>query len=76
MNKKNQENQYVSPYAPIFTYACTDIDSSSFAHRCFMTGEYCPMQETIIRERRLLHQKGKINAFVVMSFSKVTDVIF
>ena len=62
---------------PIFTYASIDLDNSTYSHRCFMTGESCSMQEGIASGRRELHgKKNSINAFVVMSFSKVTDVVY
>lgn len=44
--------------------------------RCFMTGEYCSKQESIRKERKLLHDKHCINVFIIMNFSSMSDVVF
>lgn len=49
---------------------------SIHTRRCFMTGEYCAQQTNIQKERQKLHDKGEINAFVVMNFSSVSDVVY
>ena len=41
-----------------------------------MTGEYCAQQTNIQKERQKLHDKGEINAFVVMNFSSISDVVY
>lgn len=46
------------------------------SRRCFMTGEYCSQQTNIHKERHRLHQKGEINAFVIMNFSDMSDVVY
>lgn len=44
--------------------------------RCFMTGEYCSKQANIRMERKRLHNNNRINAFVIMNFSSMSDVTF
>lgn len=44
--------------------------------RCFMTGEYCSRQANIQKARERLHAEGKINAFVIMNFSNMSDVVY
>lgn len=41
-----------------------------------MTGEYCAQQTNIQKERQKLHNKGEINAFVIMNFSSMSDVVY
>lgn len=61
---------------PVFSWCCTELANTNYSRRCFMSGEYCSKQDLILRERRQLHEKNTINAFVVMSFSSVSDVIY
>lgn len=49
---------------------------SIHTRRCFITGEYCSQQTNIQKERQKLHEKGEINAFVIMNFSSVSDVVY
>lgn len=49
---------------------------SIHTRRCFMTGEYCAQQTNIQKERQRLHAKGEINAFVIMNFSSMSDVVY
>lgn len=46
------------------------------ARRCFMTGEYCSKQTEIQQVREKLHGKNEINAFVIMNFSNMSDVVY
>lgn len=46
------------------------------SRRCFMSGEYCSKQANITRERERLHSEKKINAFVIMNFSDLSDVVY
>lgn len=41
-----------------------------------MNGEYCSHQQNILSERERLHREGKINAFVIMNFSDMSDVVY
>lgn len=61
---------------PIFTWCTTEIDNCSFSRRCFMTGEYCSKQQNVQSERKKLHAKREIHAFVVMNFSNMSDVVY
>lgn len=56
----------------------TPISCESCIHsrRCFMSGEHCSKQLNIYQERRKLHEKDQINAFVVMNFSDMSDVVY
>ena len=62
--------------APIFTWCSIDLNNSGFSRRCFMTGEYCAQQENIKRERKRLHDLKQIRAFVDMSYSNISDVLY
>lgn len=57
-------------------YCFIDAKKSAYSRKCFMTGEYCSKQTSIQRERKDLHEKDEINAFVIMSFSDMADVIY
>ena len=70
----NQSNKKKS--ADITSSCSVDINDYVFAHHCFMTGEYCSKQLNIQRERETLHRAGEINAFVIMSFTNMTDVVY
>lgn len=54
----------------------TSIEDCINSRRCFMTGEYCSKQTNIQRERQKLHSNGCINAFVIMNFSNMSDVVY
>ena len=54
----------------------TSTEDCIQSRRCFMTGEYCSKQTNIQKERKRLHDKYSINAFVVMNFSNMSDVIY
>ncbi len=49
---------------------------SIYSRECFMTGEHCSKQSRIQRERKKLHEKNYITAFVVMNFSDMSDVVY
>lgn len=55
---------------PISTENCIQ------SRRCFMSGEHCSKQLNIYQERIKLHEKNEINAFVVMNFSDMSDVVY
>lgn len=59
-----------------FHYCSLNINDYVFSRQCFMTGEYCSKQLNIQRERQRLYRDGEINAFVVMSFTDMTDVMY
>ena len=46
------------------------------SRRCFMTGELCSKQSSVHRKREELHDGNEINAFVVMNFSDMSDVVY
>lgn len=58
------------------TYCYVNANKSQYSRKCFMTGEYCSKQASIQRERSELHKENEINAFVIMSFSDMTDVVY
>lgn len=49
---------------------------SIHTRRCFITGEYCSQQANIQKERQKLHEKSEINAFVIMNFSSMSDIMY
>lgn len=58
------------------SYCFVNAKKSIYSRKCFMTGEYCSKQTSIQRERKDLHEKDEINAFVIMSFSDMADVVY
>lgn len=54
----------------------TSIEGCINSRRCFMTGEYCSKQPNIQKERKKLHDNNRINAFVIMNFSNMSDVVY
>lgn len=54
----------------------TSTENCIHSRRCFMTGEYCSKQTNIQKDRTRLHGKNSINAFVVMNFSNMSDVVY
>lgn len=52
------------------------IENCIHSRRCFMTGEYCAKQALIQAEREKLHNVHSINAFVVMNFSNMSDIVY
>lgn len=66
----------MEPKMPCFSWCTTEINNCSFSRRCFMTGEYCSKQQNVQSERLQLHNKNEINAFVVMNFSNMSDVVY
>lgn len=55
---------------------CTSIEDCIHYRRCFMSGEYCSKQANIQKERQRIHDAQKINAFVIMNFSNMSDVVY
>lgn len=49
---------------------------SIHTRRCFITGEYCSQQANIQKERQKLHDKYEINAFVIMNYSSMSDIMY
>ena len=41
-----------------------------------MSGEHCSKQLNVFQDRKKLHEKDQINAFVVMNFSDMSDVVY
>ncbi len=64
------QHEKASSYCSTFTADCIN------SRRCFMTGEYCSKQINIQKERARLHADNKINAFVIMNFSNMSDVVY
>ncbi len=55
-------------------YCDIALDDSITSRRCFMTGGYCSKQRAIQEERKKLHEKNEINAFMVMNFSDISNM--
>lgn len=60
----------------IYPYCVKSTQYSVHSRRCFMTGELCSKQSSVHKERGQLHDKNHINAFVVMNFSDMSDVVY
>lgn len=54
----------------------TSIDDCINSRRCFMTGEICSKQTNIQKDRKKLHEGNCINAFVIINFSNMSDVVY
>lgn len=50
--------------------------NSIYTRRCFITGELCSKQTNVHKEREILHKKDEINAFVIMNFSGMSDIVY
>lgn len=60
-------------------YCSVCLEDGIHVRKCFMTGEFCSKQSNIQKERAKLHEKHEkreINAFVVMNFSDMSDVVY
>lgn len=57
-------------------YCINSTQHCIYTRRCFVTGELCSKQTNIYKERELLHAKKEINAFVIMNFSEMSDVVY
>lgn len=55
---------------------CASLEDCIHYRRCFMSGEYCSKQATIQKQRIQLHAAREINAFVIMNFSNMSDVVY
>ena len=60
----------------IYPYCEKSTQYSIHSRRCFMTGELCSKQSSVHRKREELHDENEINAFVVMNFSDMSDVVY
>ena len=60
----------------IYPYCEKSTQYSVHSRRCFMTGELCSKQSSVHRKREELHAENEINAFVVMNFSDMSDVVY
>lgn len=63
-------------YCKNCNYCFTSTEASIHSRRCFMTGEHCSKQSNIQRERKKLHDKNQITAFVIMNFSDMSNVVY
>lgn len=57
-------------------YCINSTQHCIYTRRCFVTGELCSKQTNIYKERELLHAENEINAFVIMNFSEMSDVVY
>ena len=60
----------------VYTYCRKSTQYSTWSRQCFMTGEQCSKQSIVHKERERLHRNKEINAFVVMNFSEMSDVVY
>ena len=58
------------------TNCAISCEQCNHYRRCFMSGEYCSKQQNIRQERKRLHEKNEINAFVIMHFSDMSNVVY
>lgn len=72
----NKQTELNSGFDQVWPYCIKSTQYSIHSRRCFMTGEFCSKQANVHREREKLHKKNEINAFVVMNFSEMSDVVY
>lgn len=60
----------------MFEKCCIQMEDCVAVRRCFMTGEFCSKQMHIQHERNRLHSQNELNAFVIMNFSNMSDVVY
>ena len=70
LQKKNSQMEKEEKYCKI------SLNSGEHIRHCFVNGEYCSHQSNILTERERLHKEGTINAFVIMNFSDMSDVVY
>ena len=70
LQKKNSQMEKEEKYCKIY------LNSGEHIRHCFVNGEYCSHQSNILTERERLHKEGTINAFVIMNFSDMYDVVY
>lgn len=58
------------------TECVNSTQHSIYTRRCFVTGELCSKQPNVHKEREALHRNKEINAFVIMNFSGMSDVVY
>ena len=58
------------------TECVNSTQNSIYTRRCFVTGELCSKQPNVHKEREALHRNKEINAFVIMNFSGMSDVVY
>lgn len=58
------------------TECVNSTQHSIYTRRCFITGELCSKQPNVHKEREALHRNKEINAFVIMNFSGMSDVVY
>ena len=61
-------------YAP--KECITSTRNNIYTRRCFITGELCSKQTNVHKEREALYKKNEINAFVIMNFSGMSDIVY
>ena len=71
-----QEHCVMKQENGVYTWCEKSTQYSIHSRRCFMTGELCSKQGRVHREREQLHRGNQINAFVVMNFSDMSDVVY
>lgn len=67
-NEKNEHG--------VYSYCQKSTLYSIRSRQCFVTGELCSKQSTVHKERERLHNAREINAFVIMNFSDMSDVVY
>lgn len=55
---------------------CPETTKEGLMGRCFITGDQCPHKKSIISKKIKRHKDGKIKAFVIMSFTSITDALY
>lgn len=55
---------------------CPETTKEGLMGRCFITGDQCPHKKSIINKKIKRHKENKIKAFVIMSFTSITDALY
>lgn len=76
MESFNESTQDVKNKVFFTRCACPETTKEGLMGRCFITGDQCPHKKSIIAKKIKRHEENKIKAFVIMSFSPITDALY
>lgn len=76
MDGSNENIQDVKNKVFFTRCTCPETTKEGLMGRCFITGDQCPHKKSIIAKKIKRHEENKIKAFVIMSFSPITDALY
>lgn len=76
MDSSNENTQDVKNKVFFTRCTCAETTKEGLMGRCFITGDQCPHKKSIIAKKIKRHEGNKIKAFVIMSFTPITDALY